>query len=192
MTDPLAMIRRWQAGDEYAAEALYNQYRDTTFNLAYVLLNNAADAEEVAQDALTYALTHINHYDPQRARFSTWLSTITVSRCRNKRRRRYLPSLSLFAWFKGGGDACDPTPDPEHLAMQASTRDEIWEAIQSLSQPLREAILLRHWGDYTYREIANIMGCAQGTAQSRVRLAYQQLEEKFSQSDVMNLEEINQ
>jgi len=192
MTDPLAMIRRWQAGDEYAAEALYNQYRDTTFNLAYVLLNNAADAEEVAQDALTYALTHINHYDPQRARFSTWLSTITVSRCRNKRRRHYLPSLSLFAWFKGGGDACDPTPDPERLAMQASTRDEIWEAIQSLSHPLREAILLRHWGDYTYREIANIMGCAQGTAQSRVRLAYQQLEKKFSQSDVRNLEEINQ
>ena len=76
--------------------------------------------------------------------------------------------------------------------MQASIRDDIWEAIQSLSQPLREAILLRHWGDYTYREIASIMGCAQGTAQSRVRLAYQQLEKKFSQSDVLNLEEINQ
>ena len=192
MTDPQAMIRRWQAGDEHAAEALYNRYRDTTFNLAYALLNDAADAEEVAQDALTYALTQINRYDPQRARFSTWLSTITVSRCRNKRRRRYLPSLPLFAWFKGGGDALDPTPGPERLVMQASTSDEIWEAIQSLSQPIREAILLRHWSDYTYREIATVMGCPLGTAQSRVRLAYQQLEEKFSQSDGLNLEEINQ
>jgi RNA polymerase sigma-70 factor (ECF subfamily) len=157
--------------------------------LAYALLDDPADAEEVAQDALNYALTHIDHYDPQRAKFTTWLHTITVSRCRNKRRRRYLPSLSLFVWRKGGGDAPDPAPGPERQAMREAARDEVREAIQSLSYPIREAILLRHWGDYTYQEIANMMGCSLGTAQSRVRLAHQQLGKIFTQNGVMNLEE---
>ena len=189
MTDPRILIRRWQAGDQRAAETIYNQYRDSVFGLAYALLDDPKDAEEVAQDALNYALTRIDHYDPQRARFTTWLHTITVSRCRNKRRRRYLPSLSLFVWSQNGNDAPDPTPGPERQVMRAADRDEVREAIKTLSYPIREAILLRHWGDYTYQEMANMMGCSLGTAQSRVRLAHQQLRKIFAQNGVIKLEE---
>jgi len=189
MADIGALIERWQHGDERAAEAIYNHFRDSTFGLAYTLLDNPADAEEVAQDALTYALTHIDRYDPRRARFTTWLHTITVSRCRNKRRRRFLPSLSLFSWLKGGGDAPDPTPGPEPQAIQEATQDEVWAAIQTLSQPLREAILLRHWADYTYQEIGDMLGCSLRTAQSRVRLAHRQLGKILNRTDVLNAEE---
>jgi RNA polymerase sigma-70 factor (ECF subfamily) len=189
MTDLSVLIERWQAGDERAAEAIYRQCRDSTFGLANALLDNPADAEEVAQDALTYALTHISQFDARRARFSTWLHTITVSRCRNKRRRHFLPGLSLFVWFQGGGDTADPAPGPEPAAMQATTRDEVWAAIQTLSPSLREAILLRHWSDHTYQEIAAILGCPLRTAQSRVRLAYQQLRGILAPADLNYFEE---
>ena len=184
MPDIRVLIRRWQAGDEVAAEAIYNQYRDSTFRLAYTLLGDRADAEEVAQDALTYALTHIERYDPLRARFSTWLNTITVSRSRNKRRRRYLPSISLIAWLKGGGGALDPAPEPEQQAILETTCDEVCEAVETLSRPLREAILLRYWADYTYQEIGNMLGCSMRTAQSRVRLAHKQLGTVLAQNDL--------
>lgn len=182
-------IERWQAGDERAAEAIYNQYRGVTFGLAYSLLDDAADAEEVAQDVLTYALTHINRYDPQRARFTTWLHTITISRCRNKRRRRLLSGLSLFSWRKKDEDVIDSIPSLEHLAIKEDTRDEVWAAIQTLSQPLREAVLLRHWADYTYQEIGSMLDCPMRTAQSRVRLAHKQLGKILSQSDMEGLGE---
>ena len=188
MSDISVQIKRWQAGDERAAEAIYNQYVETAFRLAYTLLGDTGDAEEVAQDALTYALTHIERYDPERARFSTWLHTITVSRCRNKRRRRYLPSLSLVAWLKGGGDAPDPAPDPEHRAVQETTYDEVWGAIETLSPRLREAILLRYWADYTYQEIGDMLGCSLRTAQSRVRLAHKQLRTRLAPKDLAILE----
>jgi RNA polymerase sigma-70 factor (ECF subfamily) len=188
MSDPRTLIQRWQAGDEWAASAIYDQHREAVIELAYALLDDSADAEEVAQDALMYALTHIDRYDPQRARFTTWLHTITVSRCRNKRRRRYLPSLSLFSWCKKGGDMPDPAPSPERQAVQTATQDEVWQAIQSLSQPLREAIVLRHWGDYTFQEIADILNCSLRTAQSRVRLAHQKLGKVLTRSDEMDLE----
>ena len=189
MSDIGVLIRRWQAGDEGAAEAIYNQYRDSTFGLAYTLLGDRADAEEVAQDALTYALTHIERYDPLRARFSTWLHTITVSRCRDRRRRRILPSLPLVAWLRGGGDAPDPAPSPEQHAIQETTRDEVWEAVEALSPPHREALVLRHWADYTYREIGDMLGCSMRTAQSRVRLAHKRLKTNLAQRDVAILEE---
>jgi RNA polymerase sigma factor (sigma-70 family) len=189
MSDLNVLIQRWEAGDEGAAEAIYNQYRGLTFGLALALLSNVADAEEVTQDALTYALTHIHQYDRQRAKFTTWLQTITVSRCRNKRRRKLLPSFSLLAWLKQGGDAPDPTPSPERQAIEAASRDEVWQAIQSLNQPLREAVVLRYWADHTYQEMADILGCTQRAARSRVQSAHQRLGPMLAQNELIILEE---
>jgi RNA polymerase sigma-70 factor (ECF subfamily) len=189
VSDLQVLIRRWQAGDERAAEAIYDRFWDSSLGLAYSLLDDLADAEEAAQDALTYALTHIERYDPGRARFSTWLHTITVSRCRDRRRRRILPSLPLFAWLRGGGDAPDPAPSPEQRAIQETTHDEVWQAIETLSPRLREALVLRHWADYTYREIGDMLGCSTRTAQSRVRLAHQRLKTNLTQQHVTILKE---
>jgi RNA polymerase sigma-70 factor (ECF subfamily) len=189
MSDISVLIRRWQAGDERAAEAIYDRCWESTLGLAFALLGDPADAEEAAQDALTYALTRIERYDPRRARFSTWLHTITVSRCRDRRRRRVLPSLPLLTWFKRGGDAPDPAPGPEHQAIWEATRTEVWQAIATLSPPLREAIVLRHWADFTYQEMGDMLDCSLRTAQSRVRLAHQRMRALLSQDDVTLLKE---
>lgn len=189
MADINGLIQRWRNGDQRAAEAIYNQYRSLTFGLAFALLNNRADAEEVAQDALTYALTKINRYDPQRARFSTWLHTITVSRCRNKQRRLRLPSTPLFAWLKRGGDVTDPAPTPEHQALDGAIRDEVWRAIQSLKPAHKEAVVLRYWADYTYQEMAEILGCSTRAARSRLQSAHKKLGPILAQNELISLEE---
>lgn len=189
MPDLSALIQRWQRGDEYAAEAIYNHHRESTLRLAYGLLGNFGDAEEAAQDALHYALTHINYYNAHRATFSTWLHTITVSRCRDRQRRRWLPTFSLPRWLKRGQDAPDPAPDPERQAIQGEIHNEVWQAVQDLSQPLREAILLRYWADHTYQEMADILDCPLRTAQSRVRLAFDRLRDRLAPADLINFEE---
>lgn len=189
MNDLNALIKRWQAGDEWAAAAIYNHYRGTVYGLAYGLLSDAADAEEVAQDTLTYALTQINKYDPHKARFTTWLHTITVSRCRNKRRRRWLPGIPLLVWLKRGFDIADSEPGLENQTIQADTRNEVWQAIQTLSHPLREAILLRYWADYSYPEMGEILGCSARAARGRVQSAYESLKPLLSQSSLNNFAE---
>lgn len=175
MPDIDILIQRWQAGDERAAEALYNHHREPILRLAYGLLGDPADAEEAAQDALTYALVHIARYDPRRGRFTTWLHAITVSRCRDRLRRRRLPSLSLTVWLERGGNLPAPAPGPERHVIRKEARGKVWTAVQALSPRLREAVLLRYWAGHTYREMAEIMGCPLPTAQSRLRLAYQRL-----------------
>ena len=89
------LIERWRAGDQRAAETIYNQHRDRTFRLAYALLGNAEDSEEAAQDALTYALLNIRQFDERRSQFTTWLHMITVSRSRDILRKRRLPTCRV-------------------------------------------------------------------------------------------------
>lgn len=189
MPDIEALIQRWRKGDERAAEILYDHFRDSTFRLAYGLLGDLNDAEEATQDALTYALVNIHRYDHRRASFSTWLHTIAVCRCRDRYRRNRLKKFSLAAWIVGDEGPPDPHPGPEHQAIHAETSSQIWEAVQDLSLPLREAILLRYWSGHTFREMADILGCPVRTAQSRVRLAYQRLRVALGQTKQIHLEE---
>ncbi len=189
MADVNALIQRWQQGDERAAELLYNYHRDATYRLAYGLLGNREDAEEVAQDALTYALININRYDANLSRFSTWLHTITVSRCRDKRRRKILPQFSLTVWLQRGQDIPDYGPSPEGAATSNEIRSEVWQAVKQLKAPLREAVILRYWVGYTYREMAEILGCPLPTAQSRVRLAFNHLRGYLSKNEIAYFEQ---
>ncbi len=175
MPDTDALIQRWREGDQSAAEALYDRCRDSTFRLAYGLLGNVAEAEDAAQDALTYVLVHIERYEPERAAFSTWLHMIVVSRCRDRLRSRRLRLLLWQRWWAQEGPPASPARPPESAAVHAQERSEVLLAVQALSQPLREAILLRFWAGHTYQEMAQIMGCPLRTAQSRVRLACQRL-----------------
>jgi len=98
MIDTDKLIEQWKRGDESAARLLYEQYYLQIFRLACGLLDSIEDAEEVMQDTLTYALTQIHRYDRQRAQFTTWLHTITVSRARDKHRRNRREVLMLRYW----------------------------------------------------------------------------------------------
>ena len=86
------LIQRWRTGDLRAAEEIYNLHRERVYRLSYGLLGDPEDAEEAAQDALTYALMKIENYDPRRSQFTTWLHMITVSRCRDIHRKRRQPT----------------------------------------------------------------------------------------------------
>ncbi len=183
MADLETLIDRWLGGDQRAAEALYDLHRERTFRLAYGLLGDRRDAEEAAQDALAYALRNIRRFDPKRSRFTTWLYMITVSRCRDRLRKRRSQTLPLPGWLWRARHARDPQPGPENRVEMQQTRSAIWRAVQALSPVLREAIVLRHWGGHTYQEIAEITGCPMKTAQSRVRLAHQQLARSISEKE---------
>jgi len=189
MPDIHALIERWQGGDQRAAEALYNAYRESTFRLAYALLGDPAEAEDAAQDALIFCLVHIERYDPSRASFTTWLHVVAVSRCRQRMRRRRSLVRALTRWLGSRERETNPAPLPESQAVHAETCGEVVRAVQALSPPLHEAIVLRYWAGHTYQEIAEIAGCPMRTAQSRVRLAHARLRETLAPSLRADLEE---
>ena len=158
-----AWITRAAQGDEAAGEALFRHFYPAVFRLCLALLNDVGDAEEVAQDAFVYALSRLGHFDPRRSAFRTWLFTIALSRCRNKRRRKWLVQAPLD--WRG-------------------LRRQVWEALQSLPAPLQEAVVLRYLGEMRYRELGEMLGCNPKTAESRARLGVERLRRRFEAAGV--------
>lgn len=161
-----------RGGDEAAYEAIYRAYVRVLFRLAYGLLLNEQDAEEVVQDSFTYAFQNLESFDPNKSAFKTWLYTITISRSRNKRRRKWLPTIQfseIEEWFAGSEQS------PERIIEQAGIRETVIEALKQLSPKLREAIVLRYFEGLTYPEIGEVLKCSHKTASSRVRLAHESL-----------------
>lgn len=172
------------SGDEVAQEALFRQHYPRTLRLAWGLLGDEQDAEETAQDTLVYALTHLQRYDPDRGAFSTWLYTITVSRCRSKRRRKWLPTIQLATWLerRNGDGGIDPAPGPEEHLEQKERDAVLWNAVAQLSPKQREAVVLRYAIGLSYTQMAEAMQCSASAAQSRTWLGEQKLRELLSSS----------
>ncbi len=168
----IKLLKAAQDGSEAAFEALYRHYVRVLFRLAYGLLLNEQDAEEVVQDSFAYAFQNLERFEPERSAFKTWLYTITISRCRNKRRRKWLPTIQFSEveeWF------ASTEHTPEKTLEKAGIRETVWEALKQLSPKLREAIVLRYFEGLTYPEIGAVLNCSQKTASSRVRLAHEAL-----------------
>ncbi len=168
MSDTLELITRWQSGDQQAAALLYDLHRDRTYRLAWSLLGNSEDAEEVAQDALTYALINVDRYKPELAKFSTWLHTITVSRARDKQRRKRFSLTSLTEWLEIGREPVSDEPEPRQISEQDYAQGEVWQAVERLTPQLREAVVLRYWYEHSYEEIADIMQTSVSAIKSRL------------------------
>jgi RNA polymerase sigma-70 factor (ECF subfamily) len=174
-------IVRGAQGDEPAAEALFQHFYPAVFRMCLALLNDAGDAEEVAQDAFVYALSRLGRFDPSRSAFRTWLFTIALSRCRNKRRRRWLVQAPLEAL----ASARPAVPREVEAALdRRGLRRQVWEALQSLPDPLQEAVVLRYLGEMRYRELGEMLGCNPKTAESRVRLGVERLRRRFEAAGV--------
>ncbi len=182
--DSQALIARCLAGDETAYADLYRVYAGDAYRLVYGLLGHREDAEEVVQDTFVYAMRNLGRYDPNKSSFRTWLFIIATSRARNKRRRRWLPTVSLRHLLQIGVEL--PAPDrsdrpPEGLLEDSSRNAAVRSALGQLSPKLREAAVLRHFEGLTYHEIGQILGIPKKTAESRVRLAHQALRELMSE-----------
>jgi RNA polymerase sigma-70 factor (ECF subfamily) len=173
------LIERCLSGEQAAYVALYDQYSGVIYRLAYSLLQHPEDAEEVLQDSFEYAFRRLDHYDARKSAFKTWLYRIAVSRCHNKRRRKWLPSLSLH--LLDGAEARDPTaPLPDERAALNEQQRAVWDAVGELSPKLREVAILRYYGGLQYGEIGEVLDIPPKTAESRMRLAHKALREQLS------------
>ena len=171
---PAELIARCLSGEQSAYVAVYNQYAEMIYRLCYSLLGHNEDAEEVLQDSFEYAFRKLAHYDSRRASFKTWLYQIAVSRCRNKRRRKWLPTLPLGQLRDEElRDRNAPAPDE---AVDLSERHlAVWDAVNDLSPKLREVAVLRYYEEMTYVEIGAVLSIPAKTAESRMRLAHDRL-----------------
>jgi RNA polymerase sigma-70 factor (ECF subfamily) len=160
------LIERCRSGDTDAFEELISPYMQKAYETAYRMCGNHADAEDIAQEAIIKAYRALTKFDGRSA-FSTWLYRIisnTVIDMARSRSRRPAASLDII------GDRCDPDPDgnPVEYAETNLLQDEIQSALLKLSSAQRAILIMRDIHDYSYQEIAQMLGISIGTVKSRV------------------------
>ena len=169
MEDPDAeLIARSQAGDRDAFGKIVRRYAGAARAAAVMLLGSHDDALDASQDAFVLAWRHIHRFDPD-ARFYPWYSTILRNVCISRLRRRRHQTEELSE-SHGSDDS-----EPDLLAESNERRERVWRAVLKLSQPHREIIVMSHFQDLSYRQIAESLGVPIGTVMSRLHNARQAL-----------------
>lgn len=166
------------AGDPEAAAAFVRRYQARVFGLAMTVVDVAAVAEEVAQEAFLRAWRYAGDYDPRRGAVATWLLTITRNAAIDAMRLRrdqpcepdvMLAMLNTRTTGMGG---------PEGVAEVETVRD----ALRELPREQAVAVVMARFYGLTAQEIAQREGVPVGTAKTRIRLGLSRLRELLGAS----------
>lgn len=163
-------------------DRLFQRSRRRAYRLAYRLMGNATDAEDLTQDAYVRAWHCFGNYNTN-SPFESWLFRIITNRAidlqRRKKRVQMVPlESSLYDSEDGRLNAPEfaaPDSDPMQHVIDRTPDNRLVQALATLSKDYRTAILLHHVEQYSYQEIADTMQCPVGTVRSRIHRARQLL-----------------
>ena len=183
--------RQWleqaRTGDRAAFGKLVRQHQQRVHRLALHLTGNAGEADDVTQETFLRAYRAIGGFDG-RADLFTWLYRICVNVALNLRRQRKRVTTDLSdprvpePAFEGAG------ADPAHSAEQAQSYRSLARAMDTLSEALRTTLVLACVDQLPYKEIAQVLGCSEGTIAWRVHEARKQLREAMGADEMTALE----
>jgi RNA polymerase sigma-70 factor (ECF subfamily) len=162
--DERAWVRRAQAGSASDFEALFRTHWGPAYRAAYLVVRDAAAAEDIAQEGFLAAIRALDRFDRRRP-FGPWLHRIVVNRAIDWARARSLRSEA---------EAVD-VPAPQRPERD----DELLAELGRLSPEHRAVIVLRYLLDYTPGEIAELLELPRGTVNSRLRRGLDALKERL-------------
>ena len=186
------LIRKAKQGDMLAFEELILKHEKIVYNLALRMMNHSEDAQDIAQEVFLKAYRSLANFD-ERSAFSTWLYRITHNTCideMRKRKGKQTYSLEEELENEDGSmqrQVADAGATPEESLLRAEQKSEILQALDTLSEEHKAAVVLRDVKGLSYEEIAEILELSLGTVKSRINRARNQLK-----SEILKIREQNE
>lgn len=174
------LVKKAQDGDQNSLSDLITRYERKTYNLAYRLMGNHADASDAAQEALVRICMRLQNFRGDSA-FSTWLFRVVTNTCLDELRRRgrlrhaslddVLPVEEGAVSRQAPDEADSPVEHAERQEVQAAVK----RAINRLPDEYRVVVIMRDLQGLSYHEIAAMLDTTLGTIKSRLHRARQAL-----------------
>ena len=156
-------------GDDSAFEELVERYQKRVLGTAYKVTSNRWSAEDAAQDAFVSAWMHLSALEDKEA-FGAWVCAISKNQAYRLMRRYANAAIDVSLDLPDGLELADST---------ASGDTDIHEAVDSLSEVLRETVKLHYFGGYQVSEIAEMLSVPVGTVKWRLSEARKQLRKGY-------------
>ena len=143
-------MARVAGGDERAFQLLSRRHLPAMLGLARRILGNAAEAEDVAQEAFMRVWTHAPRWQPL-AKFRTWLTRVVINLCLDRKRR------APWVGLETAGDIVDPAPGAGEKAEDDEREHMLAAAIEKLPVRQRSAIVLTYGEGMSNAQVAEIL-----------------------------------
>jgi RNA polymerase sigma-70 factor (ECF subfamily) len=177
----------------FEAEALASI--DSLYRTALRLTRVPADADDLVQDTYLKAFRAVDTFEPG-TNLRAWLFTILHNTARNRARDRARAAVVVDsdavdqaadgAGMGSAGAISSPAPNPETLLLRETLTPELQGAIDALPEAFREAVWLRDVEEFSYAEIAEMLGVPAGTVMSRISRGRRLLFEHLQHLNVVN------
>ena len=175
------LLDRLQARDAIALKELHQRHAAFAHSVAYRVLGRSDDAEEVVQEVFLELWVRGVDFDPRRARFRTWLFTVTRNRAVDRRRSL---ACSSKRWtrvaIESSSDRLGAVVSPETAVSLREQQQVVQHALEALSTEYRQALELSYFEGFSHSEIADRVGEPVGTIKSRIRRAMEKLRTDLS------------
>ena len=178
------LIKKIKKGDRDAFAELVELYKDKIYQVAYRLVGNAQEAEDVAQETFLRVYANLDHYDPT-YKFSTWVYRIATNLSIDQlRKRKQVYSIDKEAPGADGIDwhdrLADQQPNPEEQTLTGELQLQVQQAINSLSPKYRAIMILRYIEDLSLQEISEVVKLPISTVKTRIHRGRESLKKKLS------------
>ena len=180
-----ALMLRVKQGDTGAFTELVDKYKQPVMNLAYRMLRDATESEDLAQNVFVQVHRSAHRYQVA-SKFSTWLFTIARNLCLNEIRRRSRhpadsmdvphPEQEDHPWHQFEDTK---TFSPPEKLLHGELEEKIQEAMIELPENQRIAILLCRQDELSYEDIAKTLGCSLSATKSLIHRGRETLKEKL-------------
>ena len=188
-TDDRTLVARAQKGDEDAFAELVRKYSGRAYQIAYGVLGNRQDAEEIAEDTFIKIYHALPDFRGDAA-FTTWMYRIALNLARNKyqwnKARAAGRHVSIDAPLEGSEEdddrrleIPDATLPPDQMAAYNELDKELNAQLEQLPEVYREALVMRNIQEMSYEQIADLLKCKMGTVKSRIARARDELKKRL-------------
>lgn len=190
------LVERCRRGDHQAFRTLVERYQRKIYALALGFVRDPDQAYDVTQEAFLKVFRHLDSFQGASS-FYTWVYRITVNLCIDLRRKagRGGPGHAEFDERIDHGEVGSPADqlsprrlgfDPARALHNTELRQRLLVALDKLSEQHRAVLMLREVDGLSYKEIADVLECPEGTVMSRLFHARRQMQEllrEFTDSD---------
>lgn len=164
------LIARCRDGERSAFQRIYQLYSRSMYNVAYRIVGNEDDADDVLQESFISAFNNLDHYRGD-ATFGAWLKRIVINKAINVLKRKKMEALPE-------DDRWDvPDESHEEPEYEELTVERVKKAIQQLPDGYRSVLSLYLLEGYDHQEIGEILGVSESTSKSQLNRAKNKLRE---------------
>jgi RNA polymerase sigma-70 factor (ECF subfamily) len=174
--DDKALIKLIAQAHENALSELYDRYGRLVFSIALHTVGNRGTAEEIALDIFTRVWEKAGAYRPEKAKVTTWLTSMTRNRAIDMLRREGSRAESKsISWAEVTSEPVNHQIGPETAVSLSLQKQEVRAAVAQLSPELQEALALAYFKGQSHSQIAKTLNQPLGTVKSRIRKAMKTL-----------------